>query len=115
MNQSSGLVIQKVGSFRLEGKPWGCTDSVANEPEAEAEPEAEPEPEATPDVEPDVAQLEAPMVARDPAAACSLVDMVKNVHVGLHKFSFAEYRNKETLLYKRNNISELSSFIQSEA
>ena len=58
MNQSSGLVIQKVCSFKLDVYSWWCMVSAANDAE----------PEATPDVEPEA--------ARDPEAACSLVNMV---------------------------------------
>ena len=54
INQSSGLVIQKVGSLRLDGYPCRWASSAgALDPDAEPDPNAGPDPEAepTPDVE----------------------------------------------------------------
>ena len=51
INQSSGLVIQKVGSLRVDGYPWGWEPSDPG-----VDPAADPlllEPEAIPEVEPD--------------------------------------------------------------
>ena len=72
INHSSGLVIQNVGSFKLEGYPWGCTATSWDPADPEATPDVEPvalDPEAVPD-DPDVEP-------RPPDAGwvCSLVDM----------------------------------------
>ena len=61
MNHSSGLVIQKVGSFREDGYPWGGICSTADWSDPVATPDDEPE------VEPPRAPAASPAVA--PAAA----------------------------------------------